>query len=232
MSKRKIQIIIMALIAMVAIVLSTVISTSKAEYEVSFHSETGEVVAIETVERNESVNPPNSPVVKYGNIFKKWDTDISKVKENMNVRPETESFIGKKNVFALSGAYGAQNDFVYVPFVLCGDVCLSGFDAKITYDKNFLELESVFNEDGAVVYNKDKEGVLYINYTSLKNTEADVDICSLKFKVKKEFDKTDIKTDIESICANGKDDSFYTPEYKQIDAPVYFLPNKGGDLTE
>lgn len=222
----------MALVAVVAIALSAIISTCKAEYEVSFHSDTGDVIAIETVERNDSVSPPNNPAVTYGYVFKKWDTDISKVKRDLDIHPETESFIGKKNVFALSGAYGAQNDTVYMPFVLCGDVCLSGFDAKISYDNNLLELESVFNEDGAIVYNKDTEGVLYINYTSFENTEADVDICSLKFRVKEEFEKTDIKTEIESICANGKDETFYTPEYNRIDASVYFLPNKGGDLTE
>ncbi len=232
MSKRKIVIASIAVVTVIAVIVSAVMLLSTIEYEVSFYSDTGEIIAIETVKWNKSVKPPNNPIVSYGNVFKKWNADISKVNKDLDVHPETESFVGKKNVFALSGAYGAQNDVVYVPFVLCGNVCLSGFDANINYDEKLLELESVFNEDGAIIYNKDTEGVLNINYTSFENTEADVDICSLKFRVKESFESTDVSIEIESICADGNDETFYKPEYNKIDASVYCLPKEGGDLTE
>lgn len=229
MSKKIIIVIAVALALAVAITASVIIFQSNAEYEVVFHSDTGEVLAVETVKRNKTATPPEAPYMSYGNVFKKWDTDFTKVKEDLSISPETESFIDKANTFALSGAYGEKDDTVFVPFVLAGDVCLSGFDLSVNYDKAVLELESVFNEDGAIIYNAETEGVVRINYTSLENTVGDVDICSFKFKIKEEVEKTDLSITMNSICANKGDEELYTPESNLINSSVYILPSKGGD---
>jgi len=223
MSKKRILIISVALVLVATIVFGLTMMQSKAKYEVVFHSDTGEVLAIETVKRNTTAIPPKSPEMTYGNIFQKWDTDLTNVKRNLDVYPETVTFTDKANVFALSGGYGIKDDTVFIPFVLRGDVCLSGFDVAIKYDKDILQLESVYDVDGAVIYNNETEGTVYLNYTSLENTVADVDICSFKFRIKKETEKTDIKIKIESICANKDDEVLYTPKSNLINSSVYIL---------
>lgn len=221
-----------ALIAAIVIVLVIIGLQTKAEYEAVFHSDSGEILAIEKVKQNETPSPPDDPHLTYGYIFKKWDTDFIEVKEDLDIYPETVSFTGKANVFALSGGYGSQEDAVYIPFVLRGEICLSGFSVSVNYDKDVLKLESVYDADGAVIFNKETEGIVHINYTSLENTVADVDICSFKFRIKEDVEKTDLHITMESICANKNDETFYTPENNLIDASVYVLPKKGGGGVE
>lgn len=224
------------IIAIVLIVCSIIVFLSirsflgKSEYEVSFYSDTGTLLAVEKINRNGTPTPPNNPQIQYGKIFQKWDTDFTNVKKDLDVYPECINFAGKANVFALPGSYGKHGGTVILPLSLCGDVCLSGFDISVNYDSEVLELESVFNEDGSIIYNTETEGVIRINYTSIENTVANVDICSLKFQIKGEVEKTDVSIVIESVCANNDDETFYAPETNLIDAAVYVLPNKGGVL--
>lgn len=223
MSKKRILVISIILVLVISIVFTTLIIQSKEKYKVVFHSDTGEILAIETVKRNGIATPPESPKMQYGNIFQEWDTNFTKVKSDLDVHPKTANFTDKPNVFALSGGYGLKDDTVFVPFVLCGEVCLSGFDVAVNYDKDVLELVSVYDVDGAVIYNKDTEGVVNLNYTSTENTEGDVDICSFKFKIKDNIEKTDISITMNSICANKNDETFYTPKNTIINSSVYVL---------
>ncbi|MBQ2972774.1 MAG: hypothetical protein IJE19_00315 [Clostridia bacterium] len=227
------------IIAIVVLIVCSIIAflsirsfLGKSEYEVSFYSDTGTLLAVEKINRNGTPTPPNNPQIQYGKIFQKWDTDFTNVKKDLDVYPESINFAGKANVFALPGTYGKHGDTVILPLSLCGDVCLSGFDISVSYDSNVLELESVFNEDGAVIYNTESKGVVRINYTSVENTLADVDICSLKFQIIGEVEKTDVAISIESVCANNDDETFFVPETNLINASVYVLPNKGGVLGD
>lgn len=228
-NKRSAIIIAIVSVALIAILVLLIrLLFLKSEYEVSFYSDTGNLLAVEKVNRNGTPTPPINPQVKYGEIFQKWNVDFTTVKKNLKVYPESINITGKANVFALPGAYGKHGETVILPLTLCGEVCLSGFDISINYDSGVLEFVSVFNEDGAVICNTEKEGVVRINYTSIENTVADVDICSLKFQIKGEVDKTDLNISVNSVCANNDDETFYTPKINLIDAVVYVLPNRGG----
>ncbi len=235
-SKNKIIIIILILIVIAVIAVISVgmiySKTNMKEHRVSFYSDDGTLLATEQVVHNMPATPPNNPTLTYGKIFKDWDTDITSVKKDLEIYPNYTDFTDKANVFALSGAYGKQGNTVVVPLVLCGDVYLSGFDISVNYDSNILELDSVFNEDGAVLYNTEAEGVIRINYVSINNTTADVDVCSLKFLIKGEAEQTDLKISAHSICANNDDETFYKPQSNLIDSTIYISPSMGGGFGD
>jgi hypothetical protein len=89
---------------------------------------------------------------------------------------------GVDNVIALQSAYASTDGTVIIPLRLCGDVCISGLDISIRYDSNSLSLESV-TADAAVVLNDQTPGIIKLNYVSVTNTDADVDLCDLKFRI-------------------------------------------------
>ena len=190
-------------------------------YTVTFYANDGSILWIDTVPESEAATPPAEPEMTYGNVFSKWDSDFTSVTKDLEIRPEWQSITGKKNVFALAGAYGKTGDDVFVPFKLCGDVCLCGFDLTVTYDPAKLQLESVFNEDGDIIYNDEMPGEIHLNFVSIKDVEADVDICSFKFKVLAENGEIPVTASMTSIYAGNDDDSMYVPDYELIPANVY-----------
>lgn len=203
---------------------------NKTEHEVIFFSDSGRVLRVEKVHTFDSATPPVEPQMTYGKMFKSWDKDFYSIKKDLEINPIVTDFTDKSNVFALPGTYGRVDEYITVPFKLCGDVCLSGFDVSITYDSSVLKFDSVYNEDGAVVYNSEKDGVIHFNYVSLGNTIGDVDICSLKFKIIKEVEQTDIKVSVNGVYANKTEEELYIPETTVIDATVYISPKKEGDV--
>lgn len=203
-------------------------SASKNQYTVTFYSNDGTVLKIDSVEEGKAANPPSTPQMLYGTVFKSWDADISSVTKNLEVNPIFEDVKGKANVIAIEGAYGKSGDEVFVPIRLCGEVCVSAFDMTISYDSNALELVSV-SGDGAILYNDEVPGKINLNYVSTENTVADVDICLLKFSVKSTSGKTPISLEMHSIYAcrdslESKNDELYVPEYSRINGTVYVLP--------
>ena len=175
---------------------------------------------IDTVKKHQPATPPVQPEMSYGNIFTKWDKDFSDITSDMDVHPVTKPVKGKTNVFALSGTYGQKETEVFVPLQLCGDVLLSGFELKVQYDSQSLELLSVFNVDGSVVYNDAEPGVVNINYVSIDNTTADVDICTLKFKIKADKGEIPIGTNVVNAYANDGD-NMKKVDYVTIDASAF-----------
>lgn len=194
---------------------------SGATYTVTFYADNGSILKIDAVPENGSATPPVEPEMSYGNIFTKWTSNFSAVKENMEIHPECQSVLGKDNVFALAGAYGKAGECIIVPLQLCGNVQLSGFDLTVEYDPEFLALEAVFNEDGGVVYNDEQPGQIRMNYVSVEDTVADVDICTFKFLVLADTGETPISVSVNSICAGSEDDSMFVPKYTTIQAAVY-----------
>lgn len=191
-------------------------------YTVTFYSDDGSILWIDTVPENGTATPPVEPEMTYGNVFTKWNGSFTSVTEDLEIQPECLSLTGKKNAFVLPGAYGKTGDYVILPFKLSGDVCLCGFDLTVTYDPEKLQLESVFNEDGAIIYNDETPGVIRMNFVSIKDVEADVDICSFKFKVLAEsYCEIPVTAKMTSIYAGNDDDSMYVPEYELIPANVY-----------
>lgn len=200
---------------------ATATAPSAPTYTVTFYADDGSILFIDSVIEGDAAAPPIEPIMSYGNIFTKWDSDFSAVTEDTEIHPECRSVVGKPNVFALAGAYGRTEETVFVPFRLCGDVCLCGFDLTVTYDAEKLSLESVFDEDGGVVYNNETPGRVYINFAGIKDIEADVDICCFKFKVLAEEGEIPVSVAMTSIYAGNEDDSMYIPEYELIPATVY-----------
>ena len=225
MTKKKIILFVCIVICIVALIgVAINFGLSKKNYEVTFYSDDDTVIKVDEVPRNDSADPPVTPQVPYGKIFSHWSTDFSKVKGNMDIKPVCENFIGKSNVFAMSGAYGKKDSSVTVPLQLCGNVCLSGFDITVKYDSDVLELDSVFNEDGGIVYNSERPGQIKINYVSTKNTLGDVDICCFKFKIKSDEKKdTPIEISAGKVCAVKDDESIYDAEYSIINSSVYII---------
>jgi len=227
--KNKYFIIGVSAVLLVAIIVVSAVLLHNKHYEVSFYSDTGVVVKVDKVQRNASAIPPREPTISYGKIFKSWDTDFSKVKKNLKVQPVCEDITGKDNVFALQGVYGKKDEFVFVPLTLSGKVCVSGFDLEITYNNKALKFDSYFNEDGAVVINGETPGKLKINFVSTRNATADVDICTLKFKVNADKGDYPLQMKLDSIYAfkddkNLKSDKLFTPKSSVIDSTVFVIP--------
>lgn len=223
MSKKRIVVCVVALAVLAAAIASTVIVLQHKTYTVNFYSDTNQVIKIETVKRGSAAEPPKEPTLTNGRVFTRWDSDFSKVKKNLDIHPEYEEYAGKENVIALAGAYGKQGEDVFIPLKLCGDVHLSGLDITIAYDADALEFVSVYNEDGALVYNADEKGKVRLNYISADNTEDEVDLCGLKFKVKAESGSTQVKTTVEKIVVWDDEEKLTEPNYTLIDSTVFVI---------
>lgn len=245
MNKKKLWIIILILaVVLAAAIVSLIIlgqreepgvdqgsnsnSVSKDQYTVTFYSNDGTVLKIDSVEKGKTANPPAEPQMLYETVFQSWDTDISSVKKNLEVRPICEDVKEKQNIFAIEGAYGKSGGTVIVPIRLCGEVCVSAFDMTISYDSNVLDLISV-SEDGAVLYNDEIPGKIRLNYVSTDNTVADVDICFLEFSIKAPTGQIPVNLEMHSIYAckdslESENDDLYVPEYSIINGNVYVLP--------
>lgn len=223
MNKKKIIVCIVIVAVLAAVIASAVVILNKKTYTVSFYSDEQKVIKIETVKRGCAASPPNDPVLTNGKVFEKWNCDFSKVKKNLDVYPEYEEYEGKENVIAMAGAYGKTGEFVFIPLKLCGNVCLSGLDLTVEYDATALEFDSVYNEDGALVYNGDEKGRVKLNYISAENTVDEVDLCGLKFKVKAESGNALVKGTVEKIVAWDDADKLTEPEYRLINSTVFVI---------
>lgn len=218
---------ILALIACVLIGL-TVYAVTAAQVTVTFYSDNGTVIKVDKVRKHSAAEPPNDPHLTYGCIFKSWDKDLRSVTRSMDVHPVFEQVTDKTNVFAISGTYGKPGDSVFVPVALCGQVNTVGFDLTISYDADALELESIFDEDGDVVFNTETPGIIRCNFAGVKNLEADMDICKLKFTVLAKTGEVPVSIEITSIYRlkapdDAESDEMIVPDYEKIDGTIYVL---------
>ncbi len=110
-----------------------------------------------------------------------------------------------------------------IPLRLCGDVLLCGFDLTVSYDTAQLQLEKVTYEDDAVILNAEEPGCIRINYVSLNNTSADVDICTLRFTVLAEGEEPCLYLEAKSVCAWDEDYRLYEPEFQLQDGCIHIL---------
>lgn len=203
-------------------------SGTEGKLAVTFLSDDGTILKIDYVDKGASAVPPAEPKMSYGMIFQSWDADFSRVTRDLEIRPICQTVKDKTNALAIGGAYGKTGETVTVPAVLCGEVCTAGFDASITYDPQALELIGV-TADGGVMYNDEVPGLIRLNYVSMENTEADVDICRLQFRIKAESGTVPVGMELHSIyaCSSGvdsEDDSMYVPESCLISGNVYVIP--------
>lgn len=195
------------------------------QYTVTFYSNDGTVLKIDSVKENTSATPPNAPAMTYGTIFCSWDTDFSKVTNDLEIYPICEEIKGKPNVLAVSGRYSTENGTVVVPVQLCGDVCVSGLDMTVRYDADLLALQSV-TEDGSVVVNDTVPGMVKLNYVSAENTLGDVDLCYLQFQVCAAEGEIPIEIEINGIYAFEDDentDTLYVPEVTVMNGMVFVV---------
>lgn len=220
-NKKKIIAIIAAVVIAAAIITSGIVILNRRTYTVSFYNDNKSLVKSEKVQRNHSVDPPNNPQLSYGKVFKRWDKSFSKVRKDIEVYPEFEDVAGKKNVFALAGAYSDGETYAFVPLTLSGDVCVSGFQLILTYDPEKVDLESVFNEDGALIYNMEQPGKVFMNYVSAENTVGDVDLCTLKFKIHEKAGEAPLSLTVDKIYAFGEGEELYSPEHTVVEASVF-----------
>lgn len=225
---KKILLIIISVVLLATSVLFIYNFLGSKEYTVTFVSDSGKELKIEKVRKNQSAQPPIEPQMSYGKIFKSWNESFSKVKKDIVVNPICEDVSDKSNVFALPGAYGSNGDYIYLPLMLCGDVCVSGFDITVNYDKDKLLFHSVYDEDGSVIYNAGVPGTIKINYVSAKNTTTDIDICKLKFAISSDEECIPIQITINKVYAfeDSEDlanDKLYNPETNKIESTVYVI---------
>lgn len=193
----------------------------------TFYSNDGCILKTDYVQNGGAAVPPEEPQMSYGMVFQSWDADFSKVTKDIEIHPVCENVTEKTNAFAVISAYGKIGDTVTVPVTLCGQVCVAGFDITITYDPELLELVSVA-EDGAVIYNDEMLGKIRLNYVSVENTEADVEICRLQFRIKDGSGSIPVTMELHSIYAcNGgldsEDDSMYVPEAYLVGGNVHVI---------
>ena len=191
-------------------------------HTVTFFSDDGTILKIQRVLDGETAEPPVEPQMSYGSIFSHWEENYSQVHDDLEVHPSCKSFLGHTNVLALTGASGRTGEDCFVSLLLCGDVQVSGLDLAVNYDPEALQLQSLYNEDGGVVYNDEIPGQILINYVSARNTVGDVDLCSFKFRMLADSGETPLSIQLNSIYAN-KDDSgdvLITPNYELFDAVV------------
>ena len=224
--KKRVFIIILAVIICVGIILSVFlfnlfrIIEDEKTYTVNFYSENNEIIKTETVKSGKAALPPEELDVSDGKIFKKWDTDFSSVRNDLEIKPVFNTIDGKENVFALSGAYGQKNGTITTSLVLRGDVELSGFDLTVEYDKDVLEYISVINKDGSVICNDSEPGKIKVNFVSVENTLGDVDICSFKFKAGENKKEAPLAITVNKVYAY-KDNTLYEPKYNIINSTIY-----------
>lgn len=227
---KKIIIIAMAVCLLAAAIAAISISSlNRKTYTVTFYSDNEKVLSINTVKRNDCASPPNEPQISYGNVFIKWDKDFSKVKKDLDIHPVCESFDGKKNVFSTSGAYAVSNQSANVHLALSGDVCTAGFEISIEYDSKSLALESVYNEDGDLIYNTDNAGKIILNLASAQNITGDVDICDLKFGVLCESGEYPLKINVEKVFTVNEDNSITATDFNVIDSSVFVISQVGNN---
>ena len=204
---------------------SSVDSASTKKYNVTFYSNDGMILKTDSITKNASAIPPVAPSMKYGTVFKSWDTDFSEITNDLEIHPVCEEVKNKPNVIAVQGRYTKKDSTVVVPIQLCGDVCVAGLDITVRYDKELLQLKAV-TEDAGVVFNDATPGIVKLNYVSTKNTVGDVDICNLKFHVNATEGEIPITLGIDGIYAfkdEGKSDKLYIPKSTVVDGKVYVV---------
>lgn len=208
--------------------MNTSAETSSAEaesYMVVFKNGNGEILGSETVPSGEIVAPPEIPELPYGEIFLRWDQVLDAITTDTTVQTVSESVLGKPNVFALSGGYVSVDSTVAIPFQLCGDVELCGFDVTIQYDPEVLEFVDFTDEDDAIISNCIPEsGTIRINYLSTENTIGDVDCCDLLFRALKFAEDTKLTITVNSIIALDENEQVYAPDYHVIHSEIHIMP--------
>ena len=200
-------------------------SGNTTKYTVTFYSNDGTVLKIDSISENSSATPPVAPSMTYGTVFKSWDTDFSKVTKDLEIHPVCEEIKDKPNVLAVQSRYAKKDGTVVVPIQLCGNVCVSGLDITVRYNKELLNLKTV-TEDKGVIFNDATPGIIKLNYVSFQNTIADVDICNLQFYVNATEGAIPITIEIAGIYAfedQEKTDTLFIPESTVIDGKVFVL---------
>ena len=195
---------------------------------VTYFGDDGTILKYETLQKGEFTTPPSEPKMSYGKIFRNWDFDFSPVQTSTEINPVCISLPDQTNAFVIPGVYGKTGDTVMVPVLLCGNVCVAGFDITVSYDPEKLEIVSV-DEDGAVVYNDETPGQVRINYVSVENTVTDVDVVRMMFCIKSEPGEVEIGITVNGIyaCNSGvdsNDDSMYVPESYIQNGAVFVIP--------
>lgn len=241
MFRKKVSIFLAVLVLLVLILGAVFFKTRNAEenstptgpentgaYTVTYYSDDGTILKLDSAAENGASVPPAEPKMTYGSIFKSWDADLTCITGDLEVYPVCESFAGQSNVFVAAGAYGKAGDTVAVPILLCGDVCVSGFDLTVTYDPEQVELVSL-DEDGAVVYNDEVPGQLRINYVSIENTVSDVDVVRMMFRINSGSTGSDITINVNGIYAceagmESNNDNMHIPEYCVSGSKIHVIP--------
>lgn len=198
---------------------------NETKHTVTFYSDDGTVLKIDSVKENSFATPPVAPEMTYGMVFKAWDTDFSKVTEDLEVHPVCEEIRGKPNVLAVESRYTREDNTVVVPLQLSGDVCVSGLDITVRYDPESIKLQLV-TEDAAVVVNDATPGIIKLNYVSTENTVADVDICNFKFLANVREGIIPVTVEIDGVYAfedEDQMDKLYVPECTIIDGNVFVI---------
>lgn len=204
-----------------AAVIPTVDPEKQENRTATFFSDDGSILRIESVEPGVLPAPPSLPEISYENIFLRWDYPDTATEGDVEIYPVYQTISGMQNAFVIPGAYGKCGETINLPLRLCGEVTLCGFDLAVEYDPEVLQLISVYGEDDSIMYNDETPGVVRINYVSVSNTTADIDICFLQFKILAESGELPVALDVKSIYAWDEEEAMYVPEYQKLDGCIY-----------
>ncbi|MBR6581388.1 MAG: hypothetical protein IKK66_08825 [Ruminococcus sp.] len=105
-----------------------------------------------------------------------------------------------------------------LPVVIGGITDFAVMDLEISYDSEMLELIEVTSDDSDVMYNHIKEeDKILINFVSIENVNADVNLCNLKFKVlPNNKNVTALSYNVTDIAAWSEDES----DYRQVNYSI------------
>lgn len=154
-------------------------------------------------------------------VFTGWKEDIliSEIADStfnadeLVLTAESMDISSVENVIYNNSVYVSSEgtrEFV-IPVVIGGITDFAVMDLEINYDSEMLELLEVTSDDSDVIYNHIKEeDKILINFVSVENVNADVNLCNLKFKVlPNNKNVTALSYNVTDIAAWSEDKSDY-----------------------
>lgn len=143
-----------------------------------------------------SLNKPS--VLKENEVFLGWKEDsidnlisenIIEPTEKIHLTPSYIDITDKTNVIYNNAVYVSDfTDKIDIPVIVSGKTNFSIAELEIAYDKNIFEfLEFKYTDNDSLCNCVEDEGKIYISFTSLKNVDADVELCCITFMNKKNF---------------------------------------------
>lgn len=153
-------------------------------------------------------------------VFRQWIPDSGTDGESGG---KFQDVTNVNNAVTIPSIYGEAGEEISAEVRLCGQVCLGGFDLKITYDPTLIEFVSFEQADQDLIYNCDKEtGTIRMNYLQTVNVEDALTVCQIKFNVISTLSsETPLDVEMVEAISYGENGEILFCNYSLVDAKVY-----------